>query len=76
MADAHTYYAAYTWHALRHGLYTCAHCGMLPEGHHPDQRCYTGTELVARLRSWQRTGIWPQPGEVPRDAVHTGEEPR
>jgi hypothetical protein len=69
MAEERTFYVANPWLLARHGILTCSHCHMLPDGHHPDQRCYTATELIARLSFWQRTGLWPKQGEVPEDGT-------
>lgn len=47
------------WELVHYGIRTCAHCGQLPLLHHSDQRCYTDSELVARLEEYQRTNHWP-----------------
>jgi hypothetical protein len=44
---------------VRHGDYTCIHCGCPGYVHHTDRRCYTPDERAARLRAFQRTGRWP-----------------
>ena len=41
------------------GDQTCQHCGQLSQVHHRNMRCYPGAELGARLRFYQRTGLWP-----------------
>jgi hypothetical protein len=61
----------------RYGIHTCTECGQVPVEHHPDGRCYTTDELVGRLRTFQRTGVWPAAGttnEEKRD-VHPSTSP-
>lgn len=43
----------------RYGDHTCEHCGSLAFVHKSDGRCYTTEEMAARLRQFQRTGVWP-----------------
>lgn len=47
----------YTPEAKRqsYGDQTCAHCGQLRQGHHPDGHCFTEDELIERLQSFQRS---------------------
>jgi hypothetical protein len=41
----------------------CRHCWHPRDGHHTNGRCYTLTDIAARMAWWDRTGLWPSPEE-------------